>query len=101
MTENVSPEVVEHAPGPWRASGMDVFDAEGGLVVSLTTSYKPNKKRDRADLSVIAAAPSLLAALIVSQAEACGDWCNASSGTHTPSCRAAREAITLATQGDR
>lgn len=55
----------KHTPGPWRAKGPDVFDAEDGLVVSLTNSWKRDKvsrERDRYDPVLIAAAPDLLAA---------------------------------------
>ena len=57
---------MSHTPGPWSAKGADVFDSEGGLVVSLTNSWRRDKvsrERERCDPPLIAAAPELLAAL--------------------------------------
>lgn len=54
-----------HSPAPWRTDGSSVYDAEGGLVVSLTNSYsksKEQKARDKADPVLITSAPDLLEA---------------------------------------
>jgi len=59
--------ITKYTPGPWQCKGGDVFDAEGGLVVSLTNSWKRDKAsrdRDAADPLLIAAAPEMLEALM-------------------------------------
>lgn len=53
-------------PGPWACIGGDVFDMEGGLVVSFTSSFKRDKvsrQRDISDPLITAAAPELFDAL--------------------------------------
>ena len=106
-----------HTPGPWHATNHFADDAmscncayvlsEGyagsicdisvgnGLAISDGGNDAPPRDEAAANARLIAAAPDLLAALLVSQKEACGDWCNPNA--HSASCDNARAAIAKAT----
>jgi hypothetical protein len=86
----------EHTPGPWRvgeftsAGKLEIIDPFGGLIARLS-------EEDEGDARLIASAPALLDALI-----AIRDCITATEERDADEMREiAREAIRLATEGDK